>query len=121
MKPDPLDRLLVEFARQPLPRFNGPSSAEVWEGIERRRGQSVWSRMLAVLECDQLLSEPRMALAAAAFAIIVGVVPAALIGRAEDHRRLARQSMHFDVFSVQSVALRSVFSQPLAMTPSSKP
>lgn len=117
MKPDPLDRLLAEFAGQP-PHACGLSHAEVWQAIELRRGQSVWARMLSLLEWRELFSEPRIAFAGAAFAVIVGVVPAAMLGRAEDHRRLARQSIHFDVFSAESVSLGSVFSKPLAVAPS---
>jgi hypothetical protein len=117
MKPDPLDRLLADFSAQPPPHASGLTHAEVWQAIELRRGQSVWARMLSLLEWRELFSEPRMAVAGAAFAIIVGVVPAAVVGRAEDHRRLARQSIHFDVFSAESVSLGSVFSKPLAVAP----
>jgi hypothetical protein len=118
MKSDPLDRLLDDYARQLKPFSGGPSHADVWQAIEQRRGQSGWSRVASLLEWRELFGEPRVALAAAVFAIAVGVVPAAMVGRAENQRRLARQSIHFDVFTVQSGSLGAVFAKPGALTSS---
>ena len=53
-----------------------------------------------------------MAVAALAFAALVGMVPAAVVGRTQNERRLARQSIHFEVFAVSQNSLSSVFTQP---------
>jgi hypothetical protein len=112
MNPDPLDDRLAVYAKRTLPTVTGPSAAAVWREIDRRREQSVWARMFSILELRELFAEPRMALAAVAFALVVGVVPAALVSRSENERRLARQSIHFEVFAVHSGSLASVFMRP---------
>lgn len=115
MNHDPLDEMLAGYAKQTLPTVTGPSPAEVWREIERRREQSVWRRMFAIFEVRELFSEPRLALAAVAFALVVGVVPAALVSRTQNERRMARQSIHFEVFASDSNSLGSVFAKPVAM------
>jgi hypothetical protein len=40
------------------------------------------------------------------------MVPAAMVGRTQNERRLARQSIHFEVFAVSQNPLGSVFTQP---------
>jgi hypothetical protein len=115
MKPDQIDKLLAAYAAQPLPASSEPSTAGVWREIERRRRQSLWSRVFPVLEWRELFAEPRMAVAALAFAVLVGVVPTMAVNRIENERRLARQSIHFDVFSSDAGALGSVFAKPIAM------
>lgn len=107
-----LDAMLEAYANQPLPKFKGPSRSEIWGAIDQRRKQSGWIRIFSTLDLRDLFAEPRMAIAALAFAVLVGVVPAAVIGRAENERRLARQSMHFEVFAVSQNPLSSVFTQP---------
>lgn len=107
-----LDSMLEAYANQPLPKFKGPSRSEIWGAIDQRRKQSGWIRIFSTLDLRDLFAEPRMAAAAIAFAVLVGVVPAAVIGRAENERRLARQSIHFEVFAVTQNPLSSVFTQP---------
>ena len=107
-----LDSMLAEYAKQPLPPFKGPSRSEIWGAIEQRRKQSGWTRIFSTLDLRDLFSEPRMALAALAFAALVGMVPAAVAGRTQNERRLARQSIHFEVFAVSQNPLSSVFTQP---------
>jgi ABC-type nitrate/sulfonate/bicarbonate transport system permease component len=121
MKHDPFDALLAAYAKQPLPTEAGPSAGEVWREIERRRTQSIWARMFSSLELRELFSEPRMAVVAVALAAIVGVVPAALVGRTENAQRLARRSIHFEVFAMDSGSLGSVFVKPVALVPTLKP
>lgn len=115
MKPDRFEKLLAAYAAEPLPTSTEPSIAAIWQEIERRRRPSLWSRIFPVFDWQELFLEPRLAVAAVAFAITVGVVPAMAINRAENERRLARQSIHFDVFSADTAALGSVFAKPVAM------
>lgn len=61
-----------------------------------------------------------MAVAALAFAVTIGVVPAAAFNRLENERRLARQSIHFEVFSDDAGVLGSVFAKPVALVTNSK-
>lgn len=107
-----LDSMLAAYAKEPLPEFKGPSRSEIWGAIEQRRRQSGWLRVFSTLDLRDLFSEPRMAVAALAFAVMVGVVPAAVVGRTQNERRLARQSIHFEVFAVNQSPLGSVFLQP---------
>ena len=115
MKPDRLEETLAEYAQQPLPPLSEPSTVGVWREIDRRRRQSIWSRMFPTLDWRELFSEPRLAVAALAFAVMVGILPAAAFNRNENERRLARQSIHFDVFSAEAGALGSVFAKPVAI------
>ena len=120
MKPDRLENTLAAYAAQPLPPLSGPSTADVWREIEQRRRHSWRSRIFPVLDWRELFSQPRLAVAALAFAVTVGVVPAAAVNRIENERQLARQSIHFDVFSAHAGALGSVFSRPVAMVTNGK-
>jgi hypothetical protein len=115
MKPDPLDDMLAAYAKQPVPTASSPSNAEVWREIERRREHSMWRRMFSIFEVRELFAEPRMALAATALALVVGIVPAALVSRTQNERRLARESIHFEVFAPNSASLGSVFAKPVTM------
>lgn len=115
MKPDRLENLIAEYAAQPLPTFSGPSNSEVWREIERRRRESWWLRVFPVIDWRELFAEPRLAVAAVAFAVVIGVVPALALNRIEYERRLARQSIHFEVFSSDAGSLWSVFAKPVAM------
>lgn len=116
MKPDRLENLLAGYAERPLPAASVPTAANVWREIERRRRQSIWTRLFPVLDWRELFSEPRMAMVALAFAVVVGVVPAALASRTVNERRLARQSIHFEVFAMDSSMLGSVLMKPMAAT-----
>lgn len=116
MQPDRLENMLAAYAKQPCPTSSEPSNAAIWREIElRRRKESFWSHMFTVPGWRELFAEPRLAVAAVAFAIMVGVVPAMAFNRVENERRLARQSIHFDVFSAEAGALGSVFAKPVAM------
>lgn len=120
MKPDQIEKLLEAYASQPLPTSTEPSIAGIWREIENRRPRSLWSRVLPVIDWHELFLEPRLAVAALAFAITVGVVPAMAFNRVDNERRLARQSMHFEVFSADAGTLGSVFAKPVAMVNSGK-
>lgn len=95
MNPDPLERKLEAYARQPMPDPPSNLSAGVWGEIERRRGSSGfgWS---------ELLARPYLTLAALAFAIAMGVVPAFAFVKTQNAKRLASDSLHFDVFSTHA-------------------
>lgn len=121
MKHDPLNTLLATYAKQPVPTEVQPSTREIWREIERRQRQSIWTRIFSFPELRELFSEPRMAMIGVAFAVVVGVVPAALVGRTENEQRLARQSIHFEVFSADSGSLGSVFAKPVALVAPLKP
>jgi hypothetical protein len=95
MNTDPLDRKLERYAQAPLPAAPLNVAAGVWHEIEHRRRQSLVAR----LGWNELLSRPRWALAGLAFAVAVGAVPAVAFTRAQQAKQLARDSLHFDVFS----------------------
>jgi hypothetical protein len=103
MKPDPLEQTLASYARQPLPPCPEQLTAEVWRDIERRRHKSIWSRHFPLLDWHELFGEPRLTVVALGFAVMIGVVPAVMFSRTENVKRLARQSMHFEVFSANSL------------------
>ena len=106
MNTNPLDDLLGAYAKQPLPPPPGPGSAEIWRAIGDRRSRSFWSRVLPVLDWRELFLEPRMATAAFALAVVVGVVPAYIVvGRINAEAQYARRSLHFEVFSAHTTDL----------------
>lgn len=102
MKPDPTDSLLADYARQALPPPPEGINADVWGEIERRRHRTSWSRVLPLLEWRELFGEPRLAATAMICALAVGVLPAVMWSKSQAEQRLARQSMHFEVFSASS-------------------
>ncbi|MEO7797070.1 MAG: hypothetical protein ABIY47_05010, partial [Opitutaceae bacterium] len=114
MKPDPLDSLLAGYSAEPIPPQNQPSTAEIWREIDRRRQLSVFGRFLALLDQGDALAQPRMALSALTLALVVGIVPAALANHTQTERRLARQSIHFEVFAVDSRTPGALFLKPVA-------
>jgi hypothetical protein len=99
MKPDALDQHLAAYAKQPLPSAPTGTKADIWREIECRRRQSFWARSFPVLDWHEIFSEPRLAGAALAFAVAMGVFPAVLVARAENQKRLARESIHLEVFT----------------------
>ena len=121
MNHDPLDDMLASYATRTRPTTTGPSQAEVWREIDRRRQLSIWTRMFSVLDVRELFTEPRLAVVAIAFAVVVGMVPAFVVSRAQIERQLSRQSIHFEVFSPDSGSFGSVLAKPIAMTSSLKP
>ncbi len=105
MNPDPLDDLLRDYARQPLPPPPSDMEREVWRDIaQRRKHGGWWSGLFPILSWRELFAEPRFAVASVALALLTGVLPVAA-ARAVDTPRLARNSLHFDVFSIQSPGL----------------
>lgn len=102
MNPDPLDRLLSQYAKTPTPPLASGNS-ELWREIERRKARSFFARLLPVLEWRDLFGEPRLAAAGVLLAVAIGVIPAFLTkpDRSSDER-LARKSLHFEVFSAQA-------------------
>ena len=102
MNSDPLDGLLSQYAKTPTPPFAGGNS-ELWREIERRKARSFFSRLLPLLEWRDLFGEPRLAATGVLLAVAVGMIPAFLARphRASDER-LARESLHFEVFSAQA-------------------
>lgn len=95
MNPDPLERRLDAYAKQSLPTAPGNVAAGVWREIERRRQEP----LVGKLGWPELLKRPAWAVAGLCFALAVGVVPALAFNRAQQAKRLARDSLHFDVFS----------------------
>lgn len=118
MKPDPLEQMLASYARQPLPPAPEQLTADVWRDIEHRRQKSVWSHRFPLLDWHELFGEPRLTVVALGFAVMIGMVPAAMFTRSENAKRLARQSIHFEVFSANSPAqLATIFAEPKAAHP----
>lgn len=95
MNSDPLDRKLEAYAQQGLPSPPANVAAGVWQAIERRRRETLFVR----LGWSELLRRPAWAIGGLAFALAIGVVPAVAVSRAQQAMRLARDSLHFDVFS----------------------
>jgi hypothetical protein len=109
-----LNSLLSEYSRQPLPPVTGPSTAEIWRAIEHRRTESLGSRLSDFFDLTNLLPDRRLVIAALTYAAVVGVIPAALIGRAENERRLARQSIHLEVFALNTNSFGAKLNSPKA-------
>lgn len=95
MNPDPLERRLEAYAKQPLPAAPANVAGDVWREIERRRHES----LLARLGWHELLKRPSWALAGLSFALAVGAIPAVAFSRMQQADELARDSLHFEVFS----------------------
>lgn len=100
MNPDPLDRRLAEYAKQPLPAAPGDVAANVWRAIERRHHQALAAR----IGWHELLARPGWAIAGLVFAVAVGAAPAFAFVKVQQAKRLAEQSLHFDVFSMRTGA-----------------
>ena len=100
MNPDPLDDLLSSYSRQPLPP--APDfTPHVWSTIKQRRS-SFWSRLLPAAGWDELFREPRLAVPAFALVLVIGLLPAITFVNARRESQLARDSLHFDVFSTMA-------------------
>lgn len=102
MKPDPLEQTLASYAKQPLPACPDRLTADVWREIEQRRRRSVWGQLFQKFDWRELSAEPRMAFAALGLALAIGLVPAFFQTKPEVEKRLARESLHFEVFSSQA-------------------
>jgi hypothetical protein len=113
MIPDPLDRKLDAYSRQPLPASPHDVDAEVWREIERRREQPLAAR----LGWHELLRQPWWAVAGLTFAIAIGTVSALAFNRVQQTKRLARDSLHLDVFLPRARGLpASVLAKPDSIT-----
>jgi len=102
MKPDPIERALGAYAQESLPACQDRLISDVWREIDSRRRQSVWTRLFPILDWHELFREPRLALSAVGLALAVGLVPAFLQAKPVADTRLARDSLHFEVFSSQT-------------------
>src|SRR5438270_13703622 len=100
MAPDPLETLLREYASEPLPSAPESLAVDVWREIDRRRAERFWLRSLARLSWRELFAEPRVAAIAFACTLLIGVLPALAATKIHGDQRLARQSLHFDVFAM---------------------
>jgi hypothetical protein len=96
MNTDPIDDLLNAYAKQPLPTAPDRLTANVWTDIEQRRRRGFGA--LLGLNWRELLERPRLALSALGLALLAGLLPA-VAARSADHALLARDSLHFEVFS----------------------
>jgi hypothetical protein len=104
MNSDPLDPLLHAYARRSLPAASEQLVHDVRRTIQLRRTQPFWARLFPILDWRDLFGEPRLIVSALAVALAVGVLPAVLAGRQPDPR-LARESLHFEVFSPVAPAI----------------
>ena len=95
MNPDPIDDLLNAYAKQPTPAVPDRMTADIWRDIERRRSRFGW---LIGLSWQELLRQPRLAVAALGLALLAGLLPATTL-RSVEHAQRARESLHFEVFS----------------------
>ena len=98
MNSDPLDDLLGAYSKQSTPPPPDRLTTGVWQEIEHRRNQTFWHRVLPSLSWLELFREPRVALPALALALLIGLLPATTV-RSYGQVRLARESLHFEVFS----------------------
>jgi hypothetical protein len=96
MNTDPFDDLLSAYAKQPLPAASDRFTADVWKDIEQRRHRGFGA--LLGLNWRELLQRPQLALSALGLALLAGLLPA-VVTRSTDHALLARDSLHFEVFS----------------------
>ena len=119
MNSDPLDELLHSYSKQSLPTAAERLSSDVWQTIRLRRQKPFWSRLLPILNWHEVFAEPRLVVSALAVALAVGVVPA-MLARHAGHSRLARESLHFEIFSVATPAILDKLSMAPAPTPRSQ-
>lgn len=112
MKPDPLDDLLSSYAQQPVPGRANATRSDIWSAIEQRRERLGWRRWLLFTDVSELLGRPSLAFSVLAFAVVVGMVPAALAGRSAHESRMAQQSIHLEAFSARSNGIAMVLSRP---------
>ena len=116
MNQDPLDPLLGDYAQHSLPRCPLDLQAGVWREIERRRHDTLAAR----LGWNELFQRPAWTLAGLVIALAVGAVPAMAFGHAQSTKQLARDSLHFEVFSpLARGQIASVFTRPDVAVPSS--
>ncbi|MEO6994466.1 MAG: hypothetical protein ABI273_12605 [Lacunisphaera sp.] len=100
MNSDPLDDLLRTYAKHPVPTPPELTTA-VWSMIANRRKRPFWSGLLPVLSLSEVFREPRLAFPALALALLVGILPATITSSTAA-AKLARESLHFEVFAAHS-------------------
>lgn len=110
MNPDPLDDLLSAYSQQATPLPSGRLTGEVWRQIEARRAHLPW---LLSFHWGNLLQKPRLALAAAAVALLAGILPAANSTFADLQAQRVRDSLHFEVFSADSASVLVAAVRPI--------
>lgn len=98
MNSDPLDELLGAYARHSMPENSDRLHADVRRAIAERRRRPFFVRFLPVLTWRELFTEPRLAAACFVLAVGAGVLPALAVHRTV-HSRLARSSLHLEVFT----------------------
>lgn len=105
MNPDQLDNLLRDYAKRSLPSPPAGLTTSVWREIEHRRQRGAWwSRIFPISNWREVFAEPRLALASVALALVTGILPITA-ARSAETPRLARNSLHLDVFSTRSPGL----------------
>lgn len=105
MNPDPLDLLLSSYAKQPVPRTT-VSRGDVWREIECRRDAGPkWRVWFGFTDVSDFLGRPTLAFSTLVFAALVGVIPAAVVAKAQNETRLAKQSIHFEAFSSRTAGI----------------
>ncbi len=104
MNPDQLDNLLRDYAQQPLPPPAAGLTPGVWHEIEQRRRSVWWLRLFPISSWREVLAESRLVIASVALALLTVALPVAAARWAEAPR-LARNSLHLDVFSTGSPGL----------------
>lgn len=108
MNTDPLDEILASYARTEVPPLAARTEA-IWKEIELRKQKRSWLSGLAMLDWKELFGEPRLAFAALALAVGVGMLPGMIsYPKHESEAQLARQSLHFESFTGQT---GNVFSE----------
>jgi len=108
------------MASESLPSCPDQLNSDVWQEISRRRKSTRWSLLLSIQDWQDLYAQPRLTVAGIAFALILGIVPAVILTGIKNSRQVARQSIHFDVFSSQAPAgLGAPLFKPVTIPPSS--
>lgn len=99
MNPHELDDLLARESARAMPPAPDLRAA-VRREIERRSSRSRWDWIFPWVHWGELVSAPRVAFAAMAFAAVAGVVPTVALTDGDEVSR-ARDSLHLEVFSVE--------------------
>ncbi len=103
-----LDEGLTALARQPVPECPLNLSAIVWREIRRRRAEPADDWVTTLFE---FFRRPTLAIPAFAFAIALGTLVGAMgATRSSTDIRLARQSLHLEVFEPNASGLSAVFA-----------
>src|SRR4051812_8348808 len=121
MQPDPLENLLRDYSRQSLPPVPGDLMAGIHSEIRLRRRRSFWTRVAPLLDWRELFREPRLAVPALVCAVAIGILPAVVSAKSRADLRLARHSIHFNVFSSEAAPQLTRWVDERASTTPSPP